>query len=679
MAFIKKHYRFIPLFFAILSLLLFVAYLVVVNPFAKEEEEVFTPLVPEEGEGNFGTQRLLYELISREQMKQITFHAPDGEYKLVSSKKNSPIFHLSIDGKLYDGEENPAPVFDEYGLSYAITSVGCLYVRERILEGAVTDEVMASFGLTEDTCQAWVEIELWETDENGNHKTLKVYIGNKTVNGQTYYVGLEGRNVVYVNNASSLQYALKQPQDYLVAPTLTTAPVVSSQNLQYYIGHFAILGGKDSTGKEYLNEIRDEEGYRVTDTDVAFVSFKVIRGIREVYSGVVQVDMNQTAEKQADLFARVLRPYLYNAEVGKTYGHIVTVNERVAVPNKFYHEKGDGGEVPFYEYKTGSDITFEVTVNYCYSPRLLVNVIGDGQDDPFHADASYVFTAPQTMTSYVVSSSNFQNVLDAFAPLTGTKIVKIGIDEEDFTNEYGLGHMTVLFGMPTMFYQGEDGNPQALSYDENKLYISKKQLDEKTGNYYYYVGSAVYSLIARVEAETLPFLEDWTLDTWVSKYVQGVHYYNVKGAEYEVNFDDFKGHFRFDVTRESDLGVDSDGNKQTNPVLYVTELLSKQRVDADNFNMMNALFVFMKLKGTIDEDIDLDAIMTEENRMLTYTLYLVNGEKHVYEFYPYSSGRVLLVIDGSAQFYLYTADLKTIVYNLDRLMKGEQIDTSVRY
>ena len=39
----------------------------------------------------------------------------------------------------------------------------------------------------------------------------------------------------------------------------------------------------------------------------------------------------------------------------------------------------------------------------------------------------------------------------------------------------------------------------------------------------------------------------------------------------------------------------------------------------------------------------------------------------------------LLAVDGNAQFYLYTSDLKTIVYNLDRLVKGEKIDSSLRY
>ncbi len=640
----------LSLIFTAVFLVLFAVYLVVVNPFAKEEQKPSVMLEPEEGEGTMGKQRLLYERIEREQMKKITYHVPSGEYQLISTGKNSSDFHISIGGELYDGKENPAPIFDEYGLSYAVTSVGCLYVRERLIEGTVTEEVMASYGLTEETCRAWLEIELWETDKNGNHKTLRVFVGNQTVNGQTYYIGLEGRNVVYVNDASTLQYALSAPETYLVSPTLTTPTPSGSQSAQYYIGHFAILGGQGTK-----NELRDTEGYCVTDTDVAFVKFKVLRGGSELYRGVTQIDRSLLADEQSDKFARLLHKYIYNVPIGKT----VREND-VDVP------RDDGFPALF----AGSAVTVEFTVEYCYNPRLLINVIGEKEEDIFHADASYVFTAPSNLKSYVVSTPDFQNVQDVFAPLVGTEIVRIGLTDEIIA-EYGLDHMTVLFGMPTTFREGEDGNPYVADYAENRLYISRKMTEN--GKSFYYVGSGVYSIVAKVDAATLSFLEDWELDRWASDYLQGVHYYNVKGADYKVNFDDFKGDYKFRITREDDEA--STGN----PVLYVTETVSGDRVNASQFNMLNSLFIYTKLKGTADLTLDLDAIMIEENCMLTYTLHLMNGESHVYRFYPYSSGRVLLSLDGHAQFYLYTSDLKTIVYNLIRLMNGETIDTGLRY
>ncbi|MBQ7376949.1 MAG: hypothetical protein IJW71_01330 [Clostridia bacterium] len=647
----------LSLIFTAVFLVLFAVYLVVVNPFAEEQETPSVLLEPEEGEGAMGKKRLLYEKLEREQIKKITYHVKSGEYQLVSTGKNSSDFHIAIDGELYDGDENPAPVFDEYGLSYAITSVACLYVRERLIEGTVTDEVMASYGLTAETCEAWFELELWETDKDGASKTLRVYVGKPTVNGQTYYVGLEGRNAVYINDAASLQYALSAPETYLVSPTLTTPTPSGSQSAQYHIGHFAILGGQGTK-----NELHDTAGYRVKETDVAFVSYRIIRGVSELYHGVTQIDMSLDANGQSDKFARLLRPYILNAEIGETISQ-----KDVDIP------KNEGYPSLF----AGSAVKIELTVEYCYNPRLLINVIGEKEEDIFHADASYVFTAPSNLCSYVVSTPDFQNVLDNFAPLVGSEIVSIGLngmvipDHTHDGKECRLDHMTLLFGMPTAFREGDDGNPYVSDYAENRLYISEKHTEN--GKSFYYVGSSVYSIIAKVDAATLKFLEDWELDRWVSDYLQGVHYYNVKGADYKVNFDDFKGEFNFRITRENNEA--STGN----PVLYVTETLSGERVNASQFNMLNALFVYTKLKGTADLTLDLDSIMTEENCMLTYTLHLMNGESHVYRFYPYSSGRVLLSLDGDAQFYLYTSDLKTIVYNLIRLMNGETIDTGVRY
>ena len=198
--------------------LLIIKPLVEAIPEAPKEEIILL-----EGEV-LGPQNRIFimEYIDKNNVSFIKVHNEYGEFGVTYNEEEGE----------YGITDDPAAVYDREKLQELLSAAGYTLAMERITDS--TDN-FGEFGLSELDNPAWYEIG----DRKGN--VHKLYIGDILPSNAGYYVRYDGRDAVYVLDATIAETLLSS-LEAIISPTLTF-PI--AQNAYHTISNFYLFKGEE--------------------------------------------------------------------------------------------------------------------------------------------------------------------------------------------------------------------------------------------------------------------------------------------------------------------------------------------------------------------------------------------------------------------------------------------------
>lgn len=99
-----------------------------------------------------------------------------------------------------------------------------------------------------------------------------------------------------------------------------------------------------------------------------------------------------------------------------------------------------------------------------------------------------------------------------------------------------------------------------------------------------------------------------------------------------------------------------------------------------NFRQLWKVLLSVTEDGTATfDEADRDAIVREDNLLLTLTLHTKAGIERVYKFYPYSDRRVFYTVNGDGEFYVNRAMLDKVIADIRRVQSGEAVNPDTKY
>ena len=243
--------------------------------------------------------------------------------------------------------------------------------------------------------------------------------------------------------------------------------------------------------------------------------------------------------------------------------------------------------------------------------------------------------------NYVPSTDNYGKILQKFIEFKGTETVAFGKAGEVMTKDelapYGLSEPKYEIYYK---YSGVD----------NYVYVSEKQED---GSYYAY--SLLFNLVARVDAETLEFLE-WDFIDFVDR---PIFQRNINDVAYiRVEADGVDEAFTITGSSVDDLAVTPESRKK-----------AFNEKELKNFRLLYRKMLGLNIEEYAPEK-------TEENRVLRLTVRTDVGLEYVYDFYAYSTRRCFFTINGVGEFYCLRDRVEKIASDAKALMAGEDIDVT---
>ena len=243
--------------------------------------------------------------------------------------------------------------------------------------------------------------------------------------------------------------------------------------------------------------------------------------------------------------------------------------------------------------------------------------------------------------NYVPSTDNYGALLRKFVEFRGTETVAFGragdVMSKDELSPYGLDHPKY-----EIYYR--------YSGVDNYVYVSEKQED---GTYFAY--SLLFNLVARVDAETLDFLE-WEFIDFVDRPMFQKNINDVAYVRFEA--DGLDEAVTVTGSSADDLAVipESTGNPFDEKVLY-------------NFRVL-----FRKMLGLTIQEYAPEK--TTDNHILRFTVRTDVGIEYVYDFYAYSTRRCFFTINGEGEFYCLRDRVERIASDAAALMRGEDLDVT---
>ena len=331
-------------------------------------------------------------------------------------------------------------------------------------------------------------------------------------------------------------------------------------------------------------------------------------------------------------------------------------------------------------------------------PFVMFTYLPSYERDVYHAGAVYKMLAPST--SYTAYDTRVDISLQKLPGLTGSKVLKLGLSDEDFA-EGGLLEdvaYTLYYEMPYQLTYDHDQNATGEYYVKNILFISHRGADGT-----YTVGSlsyrekgedgeteVFYNMIAKVAYENLSFVE-YKLGDWIEPRMYNVSIDDAAGLEISSAYGDYL------------YRIDGDGTlSQT-----VTELYSGYKYfykgnipfevnaqgyceDIDQFRIFYLMLVQLHYEGAVKEDIaitdeEIAAIMQDDSGcILSFTLTLEDGREMTYRFYPYTERHSLVALSGDGieqvtAFYTLTSAVRRIAEATWQLANGVYVDPDTRY
>ena len=367
--------------------------------------------------------------------------------------------------------------------------------------------------------------------------------------------------------------------------------------------------------------------------------------------------------------------------------------------------------------------------------------------DPFYGESIYENTLENKYRIYGLNSIACEEVAKMLGGIgdttgesqgfIGTETVAIGITPE-VMEKYGLYAHTVYFELPRGITVIENGNEDEIDdytwYETLgfTLYISEVQPDGTR-----FVGSDLYDIVAKVEAEKLVFLEYDFINFWARKTLILTDIANMQSFEIEFMMEDLKGDYLFDLDHRT-LYYTSDGKGYfTEPESYsdifdfitvdvtpsgectpnaLTEYLSGNGRDSMSlaelyknivgggkdiyigtdtygtayFKEVIQLLYNTRYEGSMTEEEQKDALENAPMIMRFKVKLDSSSYYYTYEFYRASDRRVMVRIyqadiNGTVKntpvsdFYITSFAFKKIVNAFVGILNAEEIDPDIGY
>ncbi len=248
---------------------------------------------------------------------------------------------------------------------------------------------------------------------------------------------------------------------------------------------------------------------------------------------------------------------------------------------------------------------------------------------------------------YVPDTELYYNILYSFMGLSGTSVYKAGADEDDYA---ACGLTEPAFSM-VFDYKGSQ-------------YIMAVSAKNEDGTYYA-VTSQYPNLIAVVDAKTMYYSEYKLLD-WIEPSVY--QYYITTARSLKLTTADT------DVTFSLAHSADKEGNA-TLEVSASNGLRITEDDAVSSFRQFYKGLVAITIEDYTElTDEQIASLTSDASKcILSFTYTNLTGEDVTYAFYPYTTRKSLMTINGEGEFYVQTDAVQKVINDLARVLAGETV------
>ncbi len=374
--------------------------------------------------------------------------------------------------------------------------------------------------------------------------------------------------------------------------------------------------------------------------------------------------------------------------------------------------------------------------------------VNASERDPFYGESMYEKIGDFML--YAMNEDVCEKIVKLFGGLTetssaeglvGDKTVKLGIDanslaqivyqyntENEGTDKQFFGH-TVHFSLPRELYDISNPNDDELDDFgwmrtlDFVLHVSEPVWEIESGSYVRYVASEMYDIIAKIDADTLGYLELDTVDLWARRTLLLVDLEYLAEINIKFMMDDLKGEYCFELEHSTQnssdwigrifaSNIDPDSNFTTRYDEYLkissfADLTSfyeylgyTDGIDGDPYGtamfkeIISALY-FTSYEGTLTEDeqkaaksngalfelrVKMNGINENANtdKEYCFTFYRVDDSRFMVRIHEEENGRVVGNRYAS-DFYISSFAFQKIVTNFIGILNGEELDANEPY
>lgn len=258
-------------------------------------------------------------------------------------------------------------------------------------------------------------------------------------------------------------------------------------------------------------------------------------------------------------------------------------------------------------------------------------------------------------------SGYLDSVLQMFIAYQGSETVKLSPSTEDL-EKFGLLAESEYSIYLINYSTGKDENGKQVDIPvTNRVYFSKVQKDETTGEKFRYAHSLYYdetlmifnNIVVKIPDYNCAYLE-YDLNTWIASQLFSTVIGTVSSMQIQTPTDDIT----FTLTGEGTglIATEANGHKP----------------DITNFKKFYQTILSMEKGGYValsDEEVA-ELVSKPENLTLTLTVKLRNGNQIVYKFYSYGV-QTYYTVNGDGMFYLPTSQVSKVIADAIRVTKDE--------
>ena len=684
--------------FASCFLVFLIAYLIVINPFANNEEYDPSTQVqydPSVGEGTYLNKATMYDQYLQTDLTDITVKNDKGIYRFHKIQNMWFLYTFNYGNDMYEEKQadasswtqNVLSSYKEQTLASLRVAVGVAYYQSKTTLDSSDEETfslqLAQYGFGEDS--SFYE---FKAEKNGQTYEKRVYIGGYSDTLNNYYLRADGTDRVYVS-ASDLTCLFKGAE-YYVTPQIALA---TESRANYYMNDFSIY-----RNSSFVFADEDDEAVKtVRRGDIVEIKYYIPGdGVSEndaIYSVIDTADESLPDSLINNLIGQKAgETKTFTVTYPASYGEKIYVTGNFSWSNFLYYNavgeysKIEGGASYRKDSYTQTSVVYTVTVSSIIRPEeefIKINWLNQSQREPFYKHTTY--TATGTARDYVVNTDNFFIIVDLFENMQGSEVVSLTLNKATI-EQYGLDAYTVYYKMPKGIENENEGdsdiNIMTYKYMENALFISEKQKDGTR-----YVGSWYYGTVIKVtDASTFRFL-DWDFSEYIEDYIFKTEIKYMDSMRLEFNYKD-KGPQVFEIKYRHTVDENDEDS-------YTTEVtINGRAVDTLNHAQLYTFIASIKYDGMCNDLSDTEAgelyndaskcVLKMTFKLNRYAGEENNGKEFTYRICPYSTGqnpeRHSLISSGDGLYFtVISSDIKKIYNDVQRLIAGENVDYNDRY
>lgn len=416
-------------------------------------------------------------------------------------------------------------------------------------------------------------------------------------------------------------------------------------------------------------------------------------------------------------------------------------------------------DIFYYEYAR-EFVTYEISeIKYLVANEIIVSFEfrNASERDPYYGNTYFANTLENEYSLYGLNPGTCETAVRLLGGINNDgssaeglfgETVAVGLNLESMYN-YDLYAHKIYFELPRGIFDPTASKEEAEDSDLNDfmwlteigftLYISGSKFDED-GSRIRYIGSDMYDVIVKVDAEKFDFVEYGFVEFWARRDIVAMDIADVESISLEFNMDDLKGTYSFNVMFEEMYGGYVDGKfvsreeQFTGSSKYTRERImvkasddafdtafkdmfgtkwgdlaslynntmgdgettlypgSKQTLGASYFNSVYHILMLTTYLDCLDEDEQAAAF--EKTKIMSMDLGVVGKEyNYTYDFYRLDDRRIMVSLYRTdpatgekverlgevSDFYISTFAFKKLVNCYIHLLEGMKVDENISY